>query len=504
MTKNGATTIERLIRLRRQLGLTQREMAQELGVTPGALAMWEVGKRPLPPTIERILEIYEEALDEELALRNHEAVIRSICSGWARRLTTLFGKGAQAKERNAIKHNIESTLYDFAKATISTDRIKRNVQVSFANRIVNSALQTKGLPMKVVQLMTYMKPDLDPKIRQTLEEIYKLQYPLAPTVVAKIVSESLGTPPTKLFAEWSSRPFATASIGQVHLARLRSGERVAVKVQYPDIRNSLKKDAGVLQFVSELAGFLRPDLRDIMKDIREVVLAETDYQSEMENLEAFGELFRHDPKIIIPKVYREYSSSNIITMEYIEGQSLWDFKNSPYDERRMAAETISRFITKSSFGTGLINTDAHAGNFIFCSQGRVGFIDFGRAVKVDLNGSLAQKELMKAIIRKDFGAAKKISNYLPFIPEDCEFPFEKFWEFFLKQQSHFHSENFRFSHAYIAENLRSGRDFINSVNFKVTLETIWALTVSAGVWGIFADLDVELDYGRITLEALDH
>lgn len=504
MSESEAGSVERLIRLRRQLGLSQRQMADELGVTPGALAMWESGKRAIPPPIEKIIGIYEEAIDEELALKNHQTVIRSVCSSWARRLVTVFSRGARGKDRDVIKLHIENALFNFAKKEFSTDRIKRNVQIAFANRIVEAAVQAKGLPMKVVQLMTYMKPDLDPQVREALEEIYKLHYPLAPTVVARIISESLGAPPTKLFAEWSSKPFATASIGQVHLARLKTGERVAVKVQYLDIRASLKKDSGALQFVNELAGFLRPDLRALMKDLREVVLAETDYCRELENLEAFREVFLNDPKIIIPKVYREYSSSNVITMEYIEGQSLKEFKNSSYEERRMAAETIARFATKSSFNTGLINTDAHPGNFIFCGQGRVGFIDFGRALKVDFKGSLAQKELMKAVIQKDYEAAKKIAENLPFIPDHSKFPFDKFWEFFLKQQLHLHSGNFRFNHAYIADAMRAGREFSRTVEFKITLETIWSVAVSVGVWAILADLDVELDYGRISLETLNN
>lgn len=99
---------------------------------------------------------------------------------------------------------------------------------------------------------------------------------------------------------------------------------------------------------------------------------------------------------------------------------------------------------------------------------------------------------------------KKVAQYLPFIPDHSSFPFDKFWEFFLKQQLHLHSGNFRFNRAYIADTLRAGREFSRTVEFKVTLETIWSLAVSAGIWGILADLDVDLDYGRVSLEALNH
>jgi aarF domain-containing kinase len=103
---------------------------------------------------------------------------------------------------------------------------------------------------------------------------------MAPTVVSKIIYESFGESPYKLFSEWSARPFATASIGQVHRARLKSGELVAVKIQYPEIQASLKGDLKFVGFIANLARLLSPELKSILTQIGSIILDETDYMKE--------------------------------------------------------------------------------------------------------------------------------------------------------------------------------------------------------------------------------
>lgn len=189
-------------------------------------------------------------------------------------------------------------------------------------------------------------------------------------------------------------------------------------------------------------------------------------------------------------------------MDYIEGQNLQQFKTAPYEERKRAAETLARFATLSSFRSGLVNTDAHAGNFIFCGGGRVGFIDFGRAVKTDLSGSYAQEELLRAVICKDIEMARKTIPYLPFIRNPKTFPLEEFWDFFLKQQSHLNSGDFRFTHSYIAQTLQAAKTSSFKKDIILTLEMVWSTAVSAGIWHVLAELDVEVDYGKISLELI--
>lgn len=492
----------RLSQLRRKLGLSVREMAAEIGVSPAAITMWELGKRDLPGMALKILEIYEESLDGEVAIRNRQAIIRKICANWSSRLLLAFGKGSRGRERDRIKKGIENTLSGVLVHELSQHPVKRNVQVAVFNRIVNAACQTKGLPMKAIQMMTYLNPEMAPAARKALEGIYDLNFPMAPTRVAKILYESFGASPSKLFAEWSPLPFATASIGQVHLARLHSGERVAVKVQYPEIRESLDKDFRVFEFLTDLAKLFNHDLKSVVSGIKSVVLGETDYDQEAGNLESFGELFRGDGKVIIPKVYRRFSNDRVLTMDYIDGQNFASFCHAPERERFLAAQTLAHFATVSSFCSGLINTDAHQANFIFCGGGRVGFVDFGRAVKVDPEGGYAQRELLKAVISGDASAGKRLIPHMPFVKDPATFDSDRFWEFFIRQQGHLRSGPFRFTRSYIAEIMRLTKNDSQQSEMLMTPVLVWAAAMSFGVWELLAGLNVEIDFGRVSLETL--
>jgi predicted unusual protein kinase regulating ubiquinone biosynthesis (AarF/ABC1/UbiB family) len=190
-------------------------------------------------------------------------------------------------------------------------------------------------------------------------------------------------------------------------------------------------------------------------------------------------------------------------MDYIEGKTLDEFKYAPVHERKLAAETIATFMTKTAFRGGLMNTDTHARNFIFCPGGKVAFIDFGRACTLESDG-LA--ELLRAVIKKDAEAAKPyLPKLFPFKENKAksEFPYNEIWYFFLKQQSHLHSGEFRFTRAYIAQNMSDGREFPLKKDLQVSIDMIWSLATSMGLWNVFADLDVPVDFGKLSLAILD-
>lgn len=490
----------RLIDLRKKLNLSQREMASEFGVSAGAIAMWEKGQRPIPGLALKIIEIYEETLNEELALQRQNSFIRELSTSWSKRLLLTIGKGSKGKKKE-LEGQIENSLETILKHELSNNQIKRNIQVSLIERLINAVSQTKGLPMKFVQMLTYLQPNIHPKARSAIDDIFNLQYPMAPTIAAKIVAESLGSSPHKLFSEWSSLPVATASIGQVHRARLKSGEEIAVKLQYPDIKTSIHKDLNTFSFIGELSSLLNAEVKQVLEGIKETVINETDYRKELAYLQEFQKIFKDDPHIIIPKVYPEYSSDNVITMEYIEGKALQEFKHSSVEARTIAAETIARFTSITTFKNGIMNTDAHAGNFLFCENGKVAFLDFGRCARTEDHGEHFKK-LLKAVILRDRDTAKRLIAHMRFIKKPETFDFDRFWNFFMTQQLHLHSGKFRFTHDYIKKTMEATKAFDGKDDLKLTLDFIWSSTISFGTWSIFADLDVEVDYGQISLEAL--
>ncbi len=498
-----AEQTSRLIRIREKIGLSQAEIAAEFGVSRSALSYWESGKNPIPETALRLLEIYEEYLDNELALKRHETVVRNLATSWSKRLMLTFASGARKDNRKRIQNGLEKSLYSLFRHELSTHSVKRSLQASIFNRIVDVASRSKGLPMKLVQAMAFLNPGMNQEAREALEQIHRLQCPMAPTRVAKIFYEDFGRSPSKLFAEWSSKPFATASIGQVHMARLHSGEKVAVKVQYPDVQESLEKDLSSLGFFAELISVFHPEVRSTIEGLQQAILKEADYYREKKYLDIFHEMFKGSSNILIPKAYSQFCSHRILTMDYIEGQSIEDFKNAPEEERKAAAETMASFMTETAFIAGIMNTDTNPGNFIFCPGGKVGFIDFGRADKLKIDNL---DRLLKSVIEKDTQTARQ------FLPEifvlkkgagsTSEFPFEQMWEFFQDQQSHLHQGPFRFTHEYIAKTLREGKKLPYRKDLQITIEAVWSLTTSMGLWNVLADLNVAVDYGKISLASL--
>jgi len=206
----------RLRRVRDRLGLSQREMAAELDVTHGAVGLWESRARPVPGPVLRLLSLYEQDLglasgDAEpldalpVSRLSRNAKLARTAAGVAARATVLaFGRMFVDRERARV-------LSDGARAGI-------------AARMAEALGEMKGLAMKIGRSASYLDFALPEEARAALLSLCARSRPMAPSVVADIFMQELGASPRRLFAEWSPQPFAAASIGQVHRARLTSGE----------------------------------------------------------------------------------------------------------------------------------------------------------------------------------------------------------------------------------------------------------------------------------------
>lgn len=464
---------ERLVSLRKKLGLSQREMARELGATPGALAMWENRSRPIPGPVLRLMEVYEEYLGAE----------------------------SRGRSRQKIHDDLRVSFDSILQSTLSKSKFKRQVQVALFNRAVEMASRSKGLPMKIIQLMTYLRPSMSEEARRALLRIHRLHHPMAPTMIARILYEDFGQSPSRMFAEWSPKPIASASIGQVHKARLHTGEDVVVKIQYPGVRESLDHDLDTLRMLTHIATFLKADLGDVAGPLAETIRKETDYYQEMDALEAFHELFKGDSHVLIPKVHRKFSNHRVITMDYIEGMSLEDFKKTASDEiRKSAAETLARFATVSTFRSGLINSDTHAENFIFRQDGRVGFIDFGRTLPVPFAKQTHQ--LMEAVLKQDERVDESLITAVFRVRKGRNLDVDGIWKVFLKQQRHLHSGEFRFSYDHIEKCLDMNDLKPFKDDLRISFEAVWSTAVSLGLWSVLVELDVPVDYGAISRRIL--
>lgn len=248
--------------------------------------------------------------------------------------------------------------------------------------------EMKGLPLKLGQMFSYIDglapPGYEDKVQRLLRQLQEKAPPLSPEAAEQVVREEFGVPPEALFIEWQRQPFAAASLGQVHRAVTRTGDPVAVKVQYPGIDKALQNDLKSLTMLEVMISPLarRFQSKETLEEIKRVFLDELDYGIEAENTDMFRRLTADLPDVTIPHVHHSLSSRRVLTTQYVEGQSYEQFcKEATQQDRNAAGVTIWTFMFRSLLRYGVMYADPHPGNYRFLGGARVAFLDFG-CVKV--------------------------------------------------------------------------------------------------------------------------
>ena len=238
--------------------------------------------------------------------------------------------------------------------------------------------------IKVGQALS-TRPDLvNPKF---LDELIKLQDQLPPFdnyVASRIIEKELGRTPDEVYSYISPEPVAAASLGQVYRARLYTGEDVAVKVQRPGLVPIICRDLYLMRWA---AGWIAPwlplnlghDLTLIVDEFGSKLFEEIDYLNEGRNAEAFAINFADDPKVKVPAIYWRYTSTRVLTLEWIDGIKLTDI------ERVKAAGLTSDALVGVGVSAGLrqllefgfFHADPHPGNLFAMPDGAMAYIDFG-------------------------------------------------------------------------------------------------------------------------------
>ncbi len=250
---------------------------------------------------------------------------------------------------------------------------------------VRKALEELGTTfIKLGQILS-TRPDLVPPAYQA--ELATLQDSAPPVPVAQVkraIEASLGKPVSQLFATFDERPLAVGSIGQVHAATLQSGAEVVVKVRRPHVVEKVELDLEILQSIARRAQRTwdwadRYDVEALAREFSETMKRELDYHLEARNAERFGRMFERSGSIHIPKIFSEYCTDEIITMERVRGIKITDraaLEKAGIDPHKVADAAVSAFL-KMVFEEGFYHADPHPGNFFVEGDGRIGIVDFG-------------------------------------------------------------------------------------------------------------------------------
>lgn len=274
-----------------------------------------------------------------------------------------------------------------AKRSVASEERKAELDDAFelksAEQITAALGNMKGVLMKLGQMASFVNEGFPEHLRAQLATLQSDAPPMSAELAAGVIREELGADPHEVFAEWDPKPLASASIGQVHRARLHDGTAVAVKVQYPGVEQAISADLSNTAMLTHMLGafFKGLEIKPFVEELKARVGEELDYHLEARRQERFGEIFRDHPTILVPKVHREFSTAKVLTSTLSEGVRFTDTESWSQADRNVAAETIYRFVFRSFNRNLLFNGDPHPGNYLFERGGplgvRVVFLDFG-------------------------------------------------------------------------------------------------------------------------------
>lgn len=239
----------------------------------------------------------------------------------------------------------------------------------------------RGAVMKAGQTLANLPGIVPDEIVATLEQLHFQAPPMHYALVREHLCNELGGDPAEVFAEFDTRAFAAAPLGQVHRARLKSGEEVAVKVQYPGIGATIRADfRNLLALLLPLRASKDWDnFKAQLEDLQRVLEWETDYEKEAGYQRQARALFREDDQVLVPRLFEQHSTRRVLTSERLGGVHIHDFLAGKPDQelRDHYGSLIVRAYYRLFFGAQVNYADLHPGNFLFQSDGRLGLLDFG-------------------------------------------------------------------------------------------------------------------------------
>ncbi len=283
---------------------------------------------------------------------------------------TKFLKAGAKVGGNYLKHYSQKLIGDEVN---DDDLHKKN-----AAELYDALSQLKGSALKVAQMLS---------MNEALPEAYNEQFamaqfkapPLSLPLIVNTFRKSFGKSPFEIFNEFSKVAVNAASIGQVHSA-LQNGNKLAVKIQYPGIADSIKSDLAIVKpFAMRLFNLNKDEVEYYMSEVETKLIEETDYTLELKNAQMLTQECKHLPHLVFPEYYPEFSNKSILTMGWLEGIPLKEYlKTNPSQEtRNKLGQSLWDFYTYQIHVLHKMHADPHPGNFVVTPDEQLGILDFG-------------------------------------------------------------------------------------------------------------------------------
>ncbi|WP_304637628.1 MULTISPECIES: ABC1 kinase family protein [Pseudoalteromonas] len=276
----------------------------------------------------------------------------------------------------------------------------KNIQ-RFAEQLAN----LRGAAMKLGQLLSMDSGELlTPELSAILARLRSEATPMPQKQLVKVMREHWGDAWLEQLSHFELRPFAAASIGQVHIAYRESGEKLAVKVQYPGIAKGIASDVDNLAYLLKLSGLLpkEVELQPLIDEAKQQLINEADYELEANYLKRYSECLKGDDNYLIPNVVDSLSSSQVLVMSFVEGQELDELANTEQALRDKAVEQLLSLFLRELFSFKLVQTDPNFANYQYqIDNQRLVLLDFGATRELPQHISDGYFQLLSVAISND-------------------------------------------------------------------------------------------------------
>ena len=343
----------------------------------------------------------------------------------------------------------------YGEKLIRGEENKDKLNANNAKDIYDGLKELKGSALKVAQMLS-MEKNLMPQAY--VEQFSLAQFsvpPLSGALVKKTIRKYLGADPEALFDTFSMQSENAASIGQVHRAT-KEGKALAVKIQYPGVANSIRSDLAIVKPIAlKMFNLKGKDTDRYFEEVENKLLEETDYLQELQSSQMISEASQVLPNLTFPKYYPKWTTSKILTMDWMEGVHLSEYikrKKLNQKERNLLGQTLWDFYMFQIHGLRKVQADPHPGNFMVSEQGELIAIDFGCIKEIPEDFYIPYFELSKKENIEDQESFVKLLTDLEILLDtDTEEEttyflalFQKMMRLFTKP---FHDQHFDFSDA---------------------------------------------------------
>lgn len=364
----------------------------------------------------------------------------------------------------------------------------------------NTALEMGGVMIKLGQFLG-TRADVMPE--EYIEELGKLQDEVPPVQfeeIKAVIENEFKSPLSQVFPDFNQEPEGAASLAQVHRATLPTGEKVAVKIQRPNIEELINNDLGIFSYLMEgLNRFTRAgkrfDIRGIVGEFARTLGDEIDFYREGFYAERFRQNFESSQIIEIPKVYWDYTGDRVLTLEAIDGIKIWDFdeiERQGIDRTEVAHEMLQSFL-QMLLGDGFFHADPHPGNLFVIPGPVITYVDFGMVGEITPEKREILKQGAIAVVKDDVDGLITALVKLGFIHRDANMkPIKTTLRWLFENYSGLTSHDFDFQRLEVIQ--EDVRKIMHEQPFTMPSEFAFLGRAAGTLIGLITGLDPQFDF----------